>query len=150
MAKPGKIPDYKKIYPEANKEVIDVLRRTERKMQYQEYDLKMEQVIVDQQKQTVTVRPSREISLERMLESGEMVWKEYPDVESLVLENIMRTQLYDAIDSLTAEEQYLIIQIFFLERKERELASELGISQKAVNKRKGKILKKLRHFFEKE
>lgn len=36
MAKPYKIPDFKKMYPEASEEVIAVLRTTERKMQYQE------------------------------------------------------------------------------------------------------------------
>lgn len=36
MAKPYKIPDFKKLYPEASEEVIAVLRTTERKMQYQE------------------------------------------------------------------------------------------------------------------
>ena len=36
MAKPGRIPDFRKLYPEASEEVIEVLRQTERKMQYQE------------------------------------------------------------------------------------------------------------------
>ena len=36
MAQPYKIPDFKKLYPEASEEVIAVLRTTERKMQYQE------------------------------------------------------------------------------------------------------------------
>ena len=36
MAKPYKIPEFKKLYPEASEEVIAVLRTTERKMQYQE------------------------------------------------------------------------------------------------------------------
>lgn len=36
MAKPYKIPDFKKLYPEASEEVIALLRTTERKMQYQE------------------------------------------------------------------------------------------------------------------
>ena len=39
MAKPYKIPDFRKLYPKASEEVIAVLRTTERKMQYQEYDL---------------------------------------------------------------------------------------------------------------
>lgn len=47
MAKPYKIPDFRKLYPEASEEVIAVLRATERKMQYQEYDLKTERTIID-------------------------------------------------------------------------------------------------------
>ncbi len=34
MAKPGKLPDFRKMYPEVSEEVIEVLRETERKMQY--------------------------------------------------------------------------------------------------------------------
>ena len=47
MAKPYRIPDFKKMYPEASEEVIAVLKTTERKMQYQEYDLKNEQTVID-------------------------------------------------------------------------------------------------------
>ena len=55
MAKPYRIPDFKKMYPEASEEVIAVLKTTERKMQYQEYDLKVEQTIIDEEKQTVII-----------------------------------------------------------------------------------------------
>ena len=53
MAKPGRLPDFRKMYPEASEEVIEVLRETERKMQYQEYDLKAEQAIIDQEAQQI-------------------------------------------------------------------------------------------------
>lgn len=43
MAKAGRLPDFRKMYPEASEEIISVLKETERKMQYQEYDLKAEQ-----------------------------------------------------------------------------------------------------------
>ena len=59
MAKPYRIPDFRKMYPEASEEIIAVLRTTERKMQYQEYDLKMERTVIDQENQTVTNIPSR-------------------------------------------------------------------------------------------
>ena len=45
MAKAYRIPDYKKMYPEAKEEVINLLRTTERKMQYQEYDCRFFAVI---------------------------------------------------------------------------------------------------------
>ena len=70
MAYPYKIPDFKKIYPNTNKEVLDVLKVTERKMQYQEYDLKTEKFIVDSENNKVTVIPSREDSYERLLDIG--------------------------------------------------------------------------------
>lgn len=42
MAKPNKLPDFRKMYPEVSEEVITALRKGERKMQYQEFDLKAE------------------------------------------------------------------------------------------------------------
>lgn len=81
MAKAYRIPDYKKMYPEAGEEVIAVLRTTERKMQYQEYDLKTEQTVINQENQTITTIPSREDSLERLVEQkvqfagSQKVWR---------------------------------------------------------------------------
>ena len=149
MARPGRLPDFRKMYPEASDEVIEVLRETERKMQYQEYDLKAEQTIVDQETQQLRTVPSREDSYERLLEEHNLPGDEQADVESMVLSKVMREQLHAAIRNLEEEEQDLIIQLFFLDRSERDIAAELGISQKAVNKRRHKILGKLKNFLEK-
>ena len=54
--------------PEAGEEVINLLRTTERKVQYQEYDLKTEQTVINQENQTITTIPSREGSFERLAE----------------------------------------------------------------------------------
>ena len=70
MAKPYRIPDFRKLYPEASEEVIAVLRTTERKMQYQEYDLKAGRTIIDQESRTVEQIHSREDSYERLLEQN--------------------------------------------------------------------------------
>lgn len=81
MAKPYRTPDFKKIYPEAREEVISVLRTTERKMQYQEYDLKRARNIVDPLTGEVVTVPSREDSFERLqkkqysLQKREAVWR---------------------------------------------------------------------------
>ena len=149
MAKPGRLPDFRKMYPEASKEVIEVLKETERKMQYQEYDLKAEQTIIDQEVQQIRVIPSREDSYERLLEEHNLPADEQTDIETIVLSRMMRQQLHEALRSLQGEERYLIIQLFYAERSERELAAELGLSQKAINKRRHKILEKLKKFLEK-
>ena len=149
MAKPGRLPDFRKMYPEASEEVIEVLRETERKMQYQEYDLKAEQTIIDQEAQEIWVIPSREDSYERLLEEHNLPVDGQADVENAVLNRMLREQLYEAIRNLEEGEQYLIIQLFYEDKSERELAAELGISQKAVNKRRHKILRKLKKFLEK-
>ena len=143
MAKQYRIPDFKKIYPEASEEVIAVLRTTERKMQYQEYDIKAELTVIDHKTQTVLVIPSREDSYERLIGLDEQFEAENK-TEELVIQNIIYEQLHHAISLLSKDEQYLIKQLFFEERTERDLAEEYQLSQKAINKRRQKILKKLK------
>lgn len=115
MAKPGRLPDFRKMYPEASEEVIEVLKETERKMQYQEYDLKAEQTIINQEAQQIQVIPSREDSYERLLEEHNLPADEQTDIETIVLSKMMRQQLHEAIRSLQEEERYLIIQLFYAE-----------------------------------
>lgn len=119
-----------KSYTEASEEVIEVLRETERKMQYQEYDLKAEKTIIDQESQDIRVIPSREDSYERLLEEHNLPADEQTDIETIVLSRMMRQQLHEAIRSLQEEERYLIIQLFYAERSERELAAELGFPRR--------------------
>lgn len=147
MARPYKIPDFRKMYPEAGEEVIAVLRTTERKMQYQEYDLKTERTIIDHKTQTVQVIPSREDSYERLLEQ-EVQFAGESQTEELAIQNLQFEQLYKALSRLREDEQYLIKQMFFEERTERELAEELSIYHNAVHKRKNRILKKLKNILE--
>lgn len=149
MAKPGKIPDFRRMYPEASEEVIAFLRETERKMQYQEYDRKAERVVINQEERSIRVIPSMEDSYERLLDEKGSFQAEQPDVETVVLNKIIYGQLYQALQLLPEQDRYLIVQIFFFDRTERDLALELNLSQKAVNKRKHKILEHLRKNFEK-
>lgn len=146
MAKPNRIPDFRKMYPEASEEVIAVLRTTERKMQYQEYDLKAEQTIVDQDGQTVTVIPSREDSYERLLEQDEQFVEDSDSVEEMAIRNIQSQQLHNALLLLPAYERVLIEKLYFEGRTERELAKSMGLYHNAVHARKLAILKKLKTF----
>lgn len=108
MSKLYRIPDYKKLYPDASEEVIAVLKTTERKMQYQEYDLKREQTIVSQKDHTVTAIPSREDSYERLLEQQMQFREDTESVEEIVLRRLQYVQLHKAISRLSADEQKLI------------------------------------------
>lgn len=144
MAKPYRIPDYRKLYPEASEEVIAVLRTTERKMQYQEYDLKAEQTIVNQENQTVEIVPSREDSYERLLDQEVQFGEESISTEDQAIRNMEIQQLHKALSLLSDDERYLMEQLYFQERTERNLATELNLSQNAINKRRQRILDKLR------
>ncbi len=149
MAKAYRIPDYKKMYPEAGEEVIAVLRTTERKMQYQEYDLKTEQTVINQENQTITTIPSREDSLERLADQEMQFAGELESVEETVLRRLRYAQLHKAISLLSDDERELVDRLFFQGQTEREAAAEMGIYRNAVHKRKNRILEKLKKFLEK-
>ena len=149
MAKPYRIPDFRKMYPEASEEVIAVLRTTERKMQYQEYDLKSEQTIIDQENQTVTIIPSLEDSFERLVEQSVQFREETLSLDEWIIRRLEIEQLHKALNVLSDDERYLIIQLYFEERTEREVAEELGVYHNAVHKQKIRILAKLRKILEK-
>ncbi|MFR5632708.1 MAG: RNA polymerase sigma factor [Monoglobales bacterium] len=148
MAKPYRIPDFRKMYPEASEEVIAVLRTTERKMQYQEYDLKSEQTIIDQENQTVTIIPSREDSYERLVEQSVQFREETLSLDEWIIRRLEIEQLHKALNVLSDDERYLIIQLYFEERTEREVAEELGVYHNAVHKQKMRILAKLKKILE--
>ena len=149
MAKPYKLPDFKKLYPEAKDGIIAVLKISERKMQYQEYDLKNEQIVINMEKQTVTVIPSREDSYERMKEVDVQFRDESLGPEEQAILRMEIEQLYKAILCLSEDDRYLIVQLYFEERTERELAEELGLSQKGINKWKQRIIRHLRELMKK-
>lgn len=124
--------------------IISVLKETERKMQYQEYDLKAEQAVLDRKTGRVSILPGREDSLDRMMEAGLFPDRGEQDIEAEICSRLQYEKLHRAIRQLEKREQYLIIQLFFCGRSERELAGELCVSQNAINKQRGRILQKLR------
>ena len=148
MADQYRIPDFKKLYPEASEEVIAVLRTTERKMQYQEYDLKMERTVVDQESCTVRRLPCREVSYERLLEQDAQFGEDTISVEDQALKNLQFQQLHKALTVLSDDERDLIERLFFREQTEREIAKEYGMSQNAINKRRKRVLDRLRALLE--
>ena len=149
MAKPGRLPDFRKMYPEASEEVIEVLRETERKMQYQEYDLKSEQTIIDQEEQQIRLIPSREDSYERLLELDVQFLDDGEKVEDQVIQKIQCEMIHKALSFLSEEEEKLIRLLFFEERTEREVAEAMGIYRNAVHKQKKRILHKLKNILKK-
>ena len=60
----------------------------------------------------------------------------------------MYKQLHEALQLLAEDERYLIVQLYFLEKTEREIAALEGIYHNAVHKRKLRILSKLKKLFE--
>ena len=91
-----------------------------------------------------------EIPLEWFDEHG--VYPEYAETSPLPLDSIIHQEqiakLYTALHSLPESEQRLIYALFFERQGERQLAEIFGISQPIVNRRKQRILKKLKNILE--
>ncbi len=126
---------------EVSDEIYEILKKSDRRIKYVEHDLKETQYIIDQKKETVKEIPSREDSLDRLTSLGFDFADSTADFDVAVLRKIMLNQ---ALEKLSDEERYLITQLFYFGRTERELAEELGVSQYTVNRNKHKILKKLK------
>ncbi len=78
----------------------------------------------------------------------DFVVDETADVAETVIRAAMVDRLKAALSLLSDSEQALIQAIFFEELSEREVGLRLGITQSVVNKRKAKILAKLRKIIE--
>lgn len=85
----------------------------------------------------------RETSLENMPDDLEHLMM--PSAEDVFVAEQAARELHQALKVLANDEYNLIMQIYFQECSEREIAKELGISQMMVNKRKHQILKKLKN-----
>ncbi len=70
------------------------------------------------------------------------------DVEKAVIHAVMLDRLKTALPLLSDSEQALIQAIFFDGLTEREVGFRLGMTQSVINKRKAKILAKLRKIIE--
>ena len=68
-----------------------------------------------------------------------------PSVEDIVLDRLHKEKLRLCLPMLTKEEWSLVYALYYEEKTEREYAGTLGISQNAVNKRRHKVLAKLRY-----
>ena len=125
----------------------------DRKMRYFENDLKTERFVLGKEGQMVRVIPSREDSLDRLMDENAQQFpnEESPNeesVENTVLHKLEVDKLHTALAMLTPEEQALIQALFFEEKTERQYAEELGVYRNAIHVRKTKILKKLKKLLE--
>lgn len=73
---------------------------------------------------------------------------EAADIAETVVNAVMVDRLKAALPLLSDSEQELIQAIFFDGLSEREVGARLGITQSVVNKRKARILRKLRKIIE--
>lgn len=131
---------------EVSDEVYKILRKWDRKIKYVEHDLKKTRYIINQEKATVKEIPSREDSLNRLTDLGFDFADRSTDFRESVTYKIMLEQ---ALEKLSNEERYLITQLFYFGRSERDLVGELKIPQRTSHDKKKRILCKLHEFLKK-
>ena len=125
---------------EVSDEIHEYLTASDRQMRYCDEDRKKSDWDIDMENEKVTEIPSREDSFERLTDIG----KEFADITSDFREQAIKKVMLDqALKKLSDEEYYLITQLFYFEKTERELARELRIAQQNINKSKQRILCKL-------
>ena len=136
-------------FVEVTDEVYRAYMQGDRKMRYFENDLKTERFVLGKEGQVVQIIPSREDSLDRLVdENAQQFSDEQESVESVVLHKLEVDRLHTALSLLAPEERALIQALFFEEKTERQYADELGVYRNAVHVRKMKVLKKLRALLE--
>jgi len=88
------------------------------------------------------------LSLDRMDEDGVPSFlsdRHVPSAENTALREMLIGQAVDALMSLEPDERALIDALIIDGITERDYAAQIGLSQQAVNKRRKKILEKLRN-----
>lgn len=129
---------------DVTEEVYKTYYNGRRKERYMTQDLKQEHFTIDQQTGKVTIKPSREDSLDRLLETDKQFATGGQSTEDAAITAIMIEQLEELLHTLSADELALIHELFYLDKTHREVAAALGISSTTVHYRKHKLLEKLR------
>ena len=144
--------NYEKLYPgiEIPPEVLSVLRKGDRKEEYQEVDLKQERFVYDPETKTAHFIPGREDSYERLVEDEKRQFSnEDPTPEVHLMRSIENELLRQAVALLKEDERQLILLRFWQECSQSQVAELLGLSQQAVSYRERNILGKIKKFLKK-
>ena len=134
---------------EVSDEVYEVYTKGKRKDRYFTNDLKVEKIRVNQEKETVTFIPSREDSLDRLIEDNDQQYADNSEtVEDDAVKNVMVEKLKSVLDELSPDEYELIQALYYRGFSERKWSDETGLPQKTINNRRRKILRKLKKLLE--
>jgi RNA polymerase sigma factor (sigma-70 family) len=134
-----RVPVSEEIYKEYYK-----MRRRER---YMEEDIKVGRIDIDPETGEPTFIPSKEDSIERLIELGADFVDEQPSIEDILCDKAALLILQEALKELNHEEQELLQALYHKNLTVREVAKQENTSHVTVIKRRDKILAKLRKFF---
>jgi RNA polymerase sigma factor (sigma-70 family) len=151
-------PDYASLYPgvKISAEVLEVLKTSDYRMEYEEYHLKTERTLKD--KNGAIVRdeygepiklPAREDSLDRLLETHRQFADHSADLERNVMRSETHKELHRCVDLLPEREREVINALYFDGLSETDCALKMGVSQPMVFKIKTRVLKKIKKILSK-
>jgi RNA polymerase sigma factor (sigma-70 family) len=117
-----------------------------RRERYLESDIKIGHFEVDCDKRSSTYIPSKEDSIERLIEQG-LDFESNISVEDTACDKAMIRVLSGAMAVLDSDEKNLIKAIYYENQTTREIAEQEKVSHVAIVKRHKKILEKLKKYF---
>lgn len=129
-----------------SKEVHQAHYQMKRRMQYLERDVKVGKSVEDPETGEITFLPSKEDSIERLMDQG-VDFADEQTVEDIVVDKAMLLLLQEAMAELDREELHLIESLYYKNLTVREVAKQEAVSHVAVVKRHKQLLDKLREFF---
>lgn len=148
MTKFKKRTNYRKKYPGLSDEIIIVLEKSDRKMEYQQYDLKVVRYQINCINQTVTFFPSREDSYERLLDENRQFAVESESLEDAAIKAVLIEKMLKCLKRLSREEHELIMDLYFRDKSEHQIARETGIPRMTIHNRKNRILEQLKNLIQ--
>ena len=83
------------------------------------------------------------LSLSRLVEENGFEPADTVDIAEMVADSLLLEELYAALEELDPNNRR-ILELFSNSKSEREIADDIGLSQKAINKRKSKLFAQLR------
>lgn len=131
---------------QVSEEIYKAYYKMDRRERYMENDIKVGRIAVNAERETVTFIPSKEDSIERLLETG----ADFSDdmiIEDIICDQAVLKILQAAIAELNSEEQELIQDLYYKEKTVRQVAKQKSVSHVAIIKRHKKILDKLNKYF---
>lgn len=147
MTKKERIANYRSQYPEVelSDTVLDVLIKSDRKIEFYEGDLKRPY----RKKNSEDFLPSRETSLESLEEMGSS-FSAGDSVEETADRRYELSELRRCFSLLNRNQRWILDELFFHMKSEAGIAENLGITQQSVSRRKKRALKKLRSLIKTE
>jgi len=129
-----------------SKEIYKEYYKMKRRERYMEEDIKVGRIAVDPEAETVEYVPSKEDSINRLIELG-ADFEDDQMIEDILCDKATLLILQEAMAELNEKEQELIKDLYYKDLTVREIAKEENISHVAVVKRHKKVLDKLKKYF---